>query len=291
MTSSPLVASLPMYDAGDLAAANDELWSVVRERVEQRGLRDLPHALTRNVPTSELWSSEGLVLSHICGYPFACRRDQLAIVGAPVYAIDGCTPTEHRSFVVVGARSRFAGLGDLARSTAVVNELESVTGRHLLGDALADVGADAGFFGDVSISGSHAASLTAVARGEADVAAIDCVTHHHLARQAPDLVRQTRILHVTRAAPMPPFVIARACGEVAASLVAEALRSAIDDPRLHEARAVLGLVGIASPHAATYDASLDVARHSHAIFAPQPVQPGAQRMHIPPRSPARTPSK
>jgi ABC-type phosphate/phosphonate transport system substrate-binding protein len=279
VTIVPFVVALPMYDGGDLAAANDALWQAVRDRIEARGLGELPRVLTRHLSTSELWSSEGLLLSQICGYPFACRHAQLAVVAAPAYAIEGCTPTHHRSFVVVRARSRFAAVRDLAQAHAVINEIESVTGRHLLGDAVADVGGAAGFFSRISISGSHAASLAAVAHGEADVAAIDCITHHHLARQAPALVRATRILHVTRPSPVPPFVIARDCGEVAAALVAEALAEALGDPRLEDARRLLGLAGLSAPSAASYESTLALAKRAHAIFAPDAVQAAAQSLH------------
>ena len=65
-----------------------------------------------------------------------------------------------------------------------------MTGRHLLGDAVATAGAD--FFARVDVSGSHAISLARVASNEADVAAIDCVSYAHLTRVVPELVAATR---------------------------------------------------------------------------------------------------
>ena len=53
------------------------------------------------------------------------------------------------------------------------------------------------FFAEVRVSGAHSASLAMVARGEADVAAIDCVVHALLARHRPGA------LHGTGRSPRP----------------------------------------------------------------------------------------
>src|SRR5207248_1080800 len=72
--------------------------------------------------------------------------------------------------------------------------------------AVAPYGGGGSFFGAVKLSGSHRASLEMIARGEAGVAAIDCVTHAFLERVRPHLMRATRILEATAPAPTLPFI-------------------------------------------------------------------------------------
>jgi hypothetical protein len=72
---------------------------------------------------------------------------------------------------------------------------------------------DGRFFAGIEVRGSHRASLTMVAPGEADVAAIDCVIHALLARYRPAALAGTRPLGWTPGAPAPPFVIKAEAGE------------------------------------------------------------------------------
>ena len=214
---------------------------------------------------------ERLIFGQTCGYPFAARlSERLRLVGTPDYDLPGCARGQHRSFVIVHARSRFRSLGELRGSRAAINDGESMSGRHLLGDAIAELDEAPGFFSGVVTSGSHANSVALIARGDADVAAVDCVTFHHLSRSHPEAIAETRILARTRLTPCLPFVIATGCGEVTASLVARALREAALDPRTEDARRVLGLAGILSVGGAAYGRSLLVAARADAAFRRTP---------------------
>jgi len=256
-----------MYDGGELTSANDVLWDAIARRLRAFGIRDVPPALDRDHPLEEVWSSGRLLFGQVCGYPFARRfRDRLRVLGAPHYAVPGCVRGRHRSYVVVHARSGVRDLGSLQGTRAVVNDVESMTGRHLLGDAVYDSSEARPFFAGVELSGSHAQSLAMVANGVADVAAIDCVSYAHLSRAAPEIVRDTRILFRTISTPTLPFVISTECGEVAASLVARALAEAFDDPRTKDARRTLRLVRVRRVRPDIYDATLAVAARADHVF-------------------------
>ena len=71
---------------------------------------------------------------------------------------------------------------------------------------IAPLARDGRFFETVAITGSHAASAAAVANGEADAAAIDCVTFALLQRHRPHVVAELRTIASTFATPTPPFV-------------------------------------------------------------------------------------
>lgn len=261
-----LIASLGMYDFADLRAANDALWSIVAEHLG-RVVAGVPAALERRTPLPDIWSSEHLLLGQTCGYPFARHhRGRLTVVGAPVYDVPGCDGPAHRSFLVVASSSRVERLLELRAARAAINEDESNTGRQLLGDAVADVHSGAGpFFGSVVRTGSHAGSLRAVAEGEADVAAIDCVTYAHLARSAPHDVARTRILSPTRATPSLPLVTAR--GEAEAARVADAVNAALRDPRTAAARATLRWTALSPIAPSAYDITLAYAARADRVFS------------------------
>jgi ABC-type phosphate/phosphonate transport system substrate-binding protein len=261
------VASLAMYDGGELAAANDVLWGAIAGRLESFGMRDVPARLERDRSLDDVWSSDRLLLGQTCGYPFASRlRGHLRLIGAPQYSAAGCTESRHRSFVVVRARSPVRNLDALRGSRAVINDVESMTGRHLLGDAIAAYGGSRGFFASVEVSGSHASSLTKVAAGDADVAAIDCVSFAHFARTMPEIVAATRVIHRTRHTPTLPFVISAACGETASRLVGRALDQAIADPCTADARRVLMLTRIRAMRPSVYERTLAVAANADRVL-------------------------
>jgi ABC-type phosphate/phosphonate transport system substrate-binding protein len=97
------------------------------------------------------------------------------------------------------------------------------------------------FFSDVKISGSHLNSLSMVSEGEADVAAIDCVTYHLLARFRPQALSGTRPLCLTPEAPALPYITRRKVGDEELARLRNALHEACRDPELAESREILML--------------------------------------------------
>lgn len=65
------------------------------------------------------------------------------------------------------------------------------------------------FHPDVVTTGSHRASVAAVASGAADVASIDCTTWAILARHCSAEVAACEVIGATAAAPAPPFVVSK----------------------------------------------------------------------------------
>ncbi len=97
-------------------------------------------------------------------------------------------------------------LDDLRSRICVVNEPDSNSGMNLLRAALAPRTQGRRFFSATHFSHSHHQSVAEVAAGSADVTAIDCVTLAHLARFAPKLIAQVRVLDWTPSSPCLPFV-------------------------------------------------------------------------------------
>ena len=257
------IASLGMYDMPWLHAANDALWGGVAARLRTAGLEDVPERLDGTRPLDEIWRDPSLLLAQTCGYSLMTTLTGVVIpVAAPVYAWPGCQGATHCSFVVVPAGEPFAGLVDLRGRRAAMNGRDSNSGMNLLRHAVAPLAVDGRFFGEVIETGSHLASLASVARHEADVAAIDCVTFGLARKHRPELVAGVRAIAETAKSPSLPFVTrADASAEELAAL-RDALVEAIADPELAEATAALGLVGIAPVAAADYAVVLGYEREA-----------------------------
>ena len=113
----------------------------------------------------------------------------------------------HRAAVIVGLEHPALTMMDLNGGRCAVNDLSSNTGCNLLRRLIADVARGRSFLQTPPlITGSHRASLAAVADGRADFAAIDCVTLAQVVRDAPDTLRGTRVLRWTPLTPGLPLV-------------------------------------------------------------------------------------
>src|SRR5699024_7344796 len=94
-----------------------------------------------------------------------------------------------------------------------------------------------------NVSGGHLASIDAVRRGEADLAAVDAVTHALLTRHAPERLAGTRVLAYSPMAPGLPYVTRNAASLRYIARLRAALATAAADPALAWARDVLLLDG------------------------------------------------
>ena len=118
------------------------------------------------------------------------------------------------------------------------------------------------------MTGSHEASLAAVAEGEADLASIDCVSFALLRRGRPDLVERVAIVAESPLSPCLPFIASASLSAPTIAAVREALFAALADPGLAETRAALGLKGARATTAADYDRVMEIEREAAAAGYP-----------------------
>ena len=262
-------AALSMYDLPELQPANDALWAAIVARLRDRNVFDAPDRLTRDVPPEVLWTDPDLVLAQACGFPLATRLDgRVRVVATPRYRAQGCQGTDHRSTVVVRADSPAASLDDLRASRCAINDLASNSGMNLLRAEIAPLARGRAFFKSVVITGSHVASAEAVAEGEADLAALDCITWAHLQRWRPGLTARLRVLTWTVRTPGLPLItsLGTSPGQLAA------LRAALDevaaDPGLREVRQTLLLEGFSLVPGEHYRAALRLQEIANGLGYP-----------------------
>ena len=159
------IAALPMYDFPWVAKANDALWAAIAARLREAGV-EAPARLTRAGDPAAQWRDPGLILGQTCGYPYVkTLRDSVALIATPEYAFPGCEGAAHRSFLVSRARDPRRDLAAFRGGRAALNAWDSNTGMNLFRATIAPVARGAPFFGAIVVTGSHEASLEAVAEG------------------------------------------------------------------------------------------------------------------------------
>ena len=263
-----LVASLGMYDFPFVAEANARLWAAIGAYLTAAGI-DAPTVLDRAEP-HDLWTNPRLVFGQTCGYPFVTTlRERVTLLATPIYDFEGCVGPKHCSFVVTSAKSAKRSLAGFEGARAAVNARDSNSGMNLFRGLLAPIARGRPIFIEVVTTGSHAASLAAVAEGAADIAAIDCVSYGLLRRGRPELFEGVAVIGRTQSSPGLPFVINAELGKPLAAAVRVALFAALNDPALADAREALGLKGAVILSEADYRTIGEIERGAIALGYPE----------------------
>jgi ABC-type phosphate/phosphonate transport system substrate-binding protein len=241
---APWIAALPMYDYPELAAAHDALWACFVRHFVATGLAEVapPPRLTRGVGKFDVWRHPRLLLGQGCEYPLAKSfADDVRLVASPCYSVPGCSGATYRSAIVVRRDDRAHDLTDLRYRRCAINESNSNSGMNLLRAAIAPLAGGMRFFESVVVSGAHRQSAQKVAGGEADVAALDCVSWAHIQRVDPAIASKLRVLCWTASSPSLPFITAHCAGASLMQGLRSALKATVTDPTLREVRAALFL--------------------------------------------------
>ena len=261
-----------MYDFPELHSAHDALWAAIATRLTAGKLESVPVSLTRPDDLSALWHDPGLLLGQACGYPLMTDLAGLVqLVATPAYRTTGCQGAFHRSAIVVRAGDAVADLRGLRGRRCVINGWDSNSGMNLLRATVAPLAEASRFFESVTVSGSHRQSLGLVATGDADVAAIDCVSLELISRIDPALVAATRVLAWSPLSPGLPLVTSAATDATSIGALRRALADVAADPTLSAVRAELLLDGFVVLPIETYAAILSfeagAAAHGYSRLA------------------------
>ena len=222
MTGHPPVASLPMYDWPELRWAHDRLWAAAAERLNARGM-EAPQRLDWERPPEEVWSDPGLLLSQTCGWPYATRLSaHVRLVGTPVYAVDGCEGPLYSSFIIARRSDRGDRLRDFAGRRFAFNSRDSLSGYVVPISAMRTEGLDPQALAWTE-TGSHRASIVAVAEDRADIAAIDAVCWALAERFEPDAISRLRVLTRSALRPGLPFITSGAASAERAATIRSVL--------------------------------------------------------------------
>lgn len=215
-------AALPMYNVSPrLRREYEALLACL--------LRDAGVTASLESPTDlpAFWRRGDVVVTQTCGYPYVTSlRDAVTLLATPCFDFPGCDGSDYSSVILSRTRSGVRELEQARGRVAVVNERHSNSGMNVLRHAVAPLAREGRFFGEVKYSGSHAGSMRMLRAGEADLAAIDCVTYGYLRAETPQLLCGTKVVQYSASSPGLPLVMSRS---VPASVQA-ALRSALLQP-------------------------------------------------------------
>ncbi len=204
-------------------------------------------------------------LGTVCGSYYvrwaAERPPAVTLLAAPVMAGAryGGRPV-YFSDVVVRADSPFEMLEDLVEGRWAYNEPESYSGKLVIHHELALRGWGPSFFGSMVESGSHETSLSLIAAGAVDVAAIDSVVLEAEFRARPERAAAFRVLETWGPNPMPPVVASSVVSPAWQARYRTTLLAMHQDPA---GRRILTDAGVAC-FAPVEDADYEALRHLQA---------------------------
>ena len=224
--------SLPMYAVNqpDVTA----LWSALRALLSEQGF-DADN-LDLNWPEDLIqhWEQPSLLLSQTCGYPLVTRLENVQPVGCFHYVAAGCEGVGYRSFLLTRQKDMGGSLPDFRQRIAVANSKDSQSGYNALRKMVAPLGGQGPFFSEVIFSGSHRQSLLALQQGDADIAAIDCVTYALLQKHQPQALAQLKIIGETPLTPGLPLITGPETTENQLCQLRSALKRLVTDPRYRQ---------------------------------------------------------
>ena len=239
------VASMPMYDMPEVAAALDDLWAGLARHFRREGVGEVPARIVHGRSLQDLWRDPELCFSQCCGYDLInSYAGNLKPLATPHYSAPDCDGIEYASVIVVSEACWARDVLDMRGAVCVVNGFESHSGMSALRALVAPASQDGRFFSAVKVSGTHAASLALLRGGEADVAAIDCVTYALFHRYRPDSLAGTRKLGITYHAPGVPYVTRAGTDPDAFARMQAAILRTFADPNLVATREALLLSDI-----------------------------------------------
>jgi ABC-type phosphate/phosphonate transport system substrate-binding protein len=189
-------------------------------------------------------------------------RGAVVLVATPEYAFAGCDGAWRCSFIVCRSRDPRRSLEAFRGAVAAVNGWDSDSGMNLFRATIAPFARHAPFFAALTVTGSHLASLEAVADGRVELAAIDCVTFGQMKRLYPGIVERVAIVAKSPSSPGLPFIAAAGLPDWTVDAVRNALFAAPADPGLAEPLGALSLLGARRTTPADYERVLEIEREA-----------------------------
>lgn len=240
-----MIASLPMYARASNRAALDRLWGLIRDRLQLRGVA-APHELDHSIDHLESWAHPDLCLGQICNLPYRAKfKDKVTVIGAADFGLQDCAPGYYNSVFVVRSDCPENAPKALADARFAYNVTLSQSG---YGAPLLWAQRHGFQFRPTLATGSHHASIAAVAEGRGDIAAIDAQTWWIETGENP-LTETLKIIGRTDSSPGMTFITRHGQDPVP---YFEAIADAISQMTLDDAQ-TLGLKAIVALPQTAYD--------------------------------------
>ncbi len=204
------IATFPMYDWPEVSEDWDTFWNLLANRLDHQGI-SAPAKLSRCDDPFLMWQDPLLLIGQTCGWPYVnlLADDVHAIARFDHGLPDAPAGTYYSVFVGQPDEVRTPGEILQSDSTIAVNGFDSQSGFRVLRELDRDF-VDEPPLERIITSGSHRDSVALVARGEADLAAIDAVSLELARSFDPALVSKIRPLSHSIPKPALPLVTSTA---------------------------------------------------------------------------------
>ena len=150
---------------------------------------------------------DGFICGQICGIDYARHQNSYHYLASFSLAASA-VPAGHYRSVIIAAAGYEPASGEAPR--CAINHYGSFSGDYAFHDWWEGQGRAP--LDNVQVTGAHRASLLAVAKGEADIAAIDELSFHLAAHAFPEIAEVLNIIDYTPARPGLPFLCAAPYG-------------------------------------------------------------------------------
>jgi ABC-type phosphate/phosphonate transport system substrate-binding protein len=179
------------------------------------------------------WSEPELVIGQTCGWPYAnYLKEQVVPFARFHYDLPDC-PTGHYNSVYIGHDDD--DFDHIASSSAfefiekiAINSDDSQSGFQVFSEITGEPAEESIAKAKRVVTGAHRNSISAVANGDANIAAIDAVAFELAKQYEPEAVSRVVVLGNSRPVPGLPLITSKANQELVPYLY-EALQDALDD--------------------------------------------------------------
>jgi ABC-type phosphate/phosphonate transport system substrate-binding protein len=265
--TKPNVIASPMYLFDE--AATREWLNGLAQHLDHCGLHATVNIKIENVHTH--WVQPDILVTQACGYPLMHELEgKVQLLGTFGYTAEGCSAWYARSAIVLRRSPQLDTLATLQALQGLrfaYNSVLSQSGFHAFAKHLqrkAQEGSSpvldegdftqfpntpnqsaelffSNFFRACLETGSHQASVQALHKGDADVAALDCVSWAGLQKNHPEITENLRVLAWTYAYPNLPLITSLSTTQAQCQTLQKALHAALNDPSLRFAKESLFL--------------------------------------------------
>ncbi|MDJ0614511.1 MAG: PhnD/SsuA/transferrin family substrate-binding protein [Rhizobiaceae bacterium] len=207
------IATLSMYDWPETRPALERFWNLIAKELENAGLPS-PKQLNNSEEQMPLWQSPDLIVGQTCGWPYANHLRGTAIPFARFdHGLDECPPGTYRSVFIgqsLADKLYLESPEALAACPMIaINGEDSQSGFHVFSEVAGQQPAALLSHNKLLHTGSHRASILAVAKKEAQIAAIDAVAFELAKKHEPRAVQNISIVGHSRPKPSLPLITSK----------------------------------------------------------------------------------
>ena len=235
-----------MYNQPALLPAWQAWWQAVVPYLKGAGVQDVPHELSWPEDYLAHWRQPQLLLSQVCALPLVDQlQGQVQYVASPIFTTELQAGSEYCSLLLVAENSNIQKLNDIRLARVAINDTNSQSGYGTLNHSLMQTQVPlTELVSAVAESGSHVQSMKWLQEGKVDIAAIDCITYHFVAKHQPLLLKGLRRIGTTEATIGHAWVTGVQTSKATIEQLRTGLQRAMEAPELMGLQSKLSLSGM-----------------------------------------------